>query len=137
MADTGVSSKTFGLAIAFLTPGFIVVWPLSSYLPTLGLWLGSSPQQVTIGGFFYATVASLAAGLVVSAIRSTVLDFIHHKTGIRRPTLNYAKLQDNKEAFDIVIEGFYRYYQFYGNDWVGFKTLGLGRMRPSPFQARR
>ncbi len=118
MTESQELARSFGHGIAFLIPGFIVVWPLSSFSDTLSSWLGSSDQGVAIGGFFYVIIVSLVAGLVISAIRSTILDSLHHKTGIAPPQLNYSKLQLNKDAFNIVIEGLYRYYQFYANMFI-------------------
>lgn len=123
-----VSSKTFGHAIAFLIPGFVVVWALSPVSPTLASWLGSPEAAVSIGGFFYGTIASLVAGLIVSAMRATLLDFVHHKTGIPRPDLDYSKLQANKDAFNIVIEQLYRYYQFYANMFVAALVAYTGHL---------
>jgi hypothetical protein len=57
-----VSSKTVGHVIAFLIPGFVVVWAFRPFSATLSSRLGSSEQAVSKGGFFYATIASLVAG---------------------------------------------------------------------------
>lgn len=151
MADEGKSFASFGNAIAFLIPGFVVVWQLSAISPVLANWLGletssallggqqfskpagtalpspttspsapapASTAAPSVGGFAYAAIASLVLGLIVSAIRAQLLDRLHHKTGVQLPNLNYKNLQANREAFTIVIENLYRYYQFYGNLFV-------------------
>ena len=57
----------------------------------------------------------LTAGLIVSTIRWLVIDTLHHWTGIREPRWDFARLQENVTAFDVLVEIHYRYYQFYGN----------------------
>jgi len=113
-----ITSQTFGHIIAFMIPGFILIWALSLFSPTLASWLGSAEAAATVGGFFFATVASVVAGLFVSALRVTCLDSIHHHTGVPLPKFDYSKLQANKDAFLIVIEQLYRYYQFHANTFI-------------------
>lgn len=111
-----VSADNFGLLIAYLLPGLTVLWGLGYVSPTMRSWLGTtSTSPPTIGGFLYVTLASVAAGLIVSTVRWAVLDTIHHWTGIRRPNWDFARLQENVTAFDVLIEIHYRYYQHYGN----------------------
>jgi hypothetical protein len=70
---TEVSSSNFGLAIAFLVPGFTVLWGVSYFDETVRHWLsGSSTAMPTVGGFLYVTLASLAAGVAAKA------DAAHH-----------------------------------------------------------
>ena len=61
-----VSPGNFGLLIAFLLPGFIVLWGLSYFSATVRLWLAGSGQSPTVGGFMFVTLASVAAGVTVS-----------------------------------------------------------------------
>lgn len=132
------ASRNFGHMIAFLIPGFVVVWQLSFWSSTLASWLGASKEEsTTIGEFAYVAVASLAAGLIVSALRASFIDWFNHKTGVTRPQLDYSKLQANKEAYSIAIEGLYRYYQFYANMFVAIVIAYCSRLmatRSWPFQ---
>jgi len=109
-------SFNFGFLIAYLIPGFTVLWGLSYHSETVSTWLGSVPPNApTVGGFLYLTLASVAAGLTASTIRWAVIDTLHHWTGIRQPDWDFRCLQENAAAFDTLGENHYRYYQFYGN----------------------
>jgi len=122
MKDTSVTS--FGLVIAFLIPGFGVLWGLSGFSPTVEQWLGASPTEApAIGGFLYGTLASIAAGLIVSAIRWAAVDSLHHATGVKPPRWDFSQLQKNVQAFDVLVEVHYRYYQFYANTLVAFAVV--------------
>lgn len=110
-----VSSQNFGLLIAYLLPGFTVLWGLSHVSPTVETWIGAVPAEPpTVGGFLYGTIASVAAGLTVSTLRWLIIDAIHHATGVARPNWNLSLLGERVAAFTTLIEIHYRYYQFYG-----------------------
>ncbi len=116
---TDVTGRNFGLLIAYLIPGWVTLSALAGSSPVLRSWLATSPEAApTIGGFLYATLASLAVGLTVSALRWLVLDSIHHRTGVRRPAWDFSALQANLAAFQGAVENHYRYYQFYGNTLI-------------------
>jgi len=56
------------------------------YSPILRSWFSVLPADApTIGGLVYLSVASLAAGMTVNAIRWAILDTIHAKTVLARP----------------------------------------------------
>lgn len=73
---------------------------------------GDSP---TIGGFLYVALASIAAGLLLGAVRWLTLDRLHHATGVRVPRWNFGALQRNLAAFEGSVDNHLRYYQFYGH----------------------
>ncbi len=111
-----VSTDNFGLLIAYLVPGFVSLLGVSLFSETVQAWLGIVPlSSPTVGGFLYVTLASIAAGLIVSAVRWTTVDRLHHHTGIPEPTWNFARLPATLPAFMILVENHYRYYQFYAN----------------------
>lgn len=112
-----LSDKNFGIAIAYLIPGFVVLWGFSYFSATIGRWLGaqSSTAEPTIGSFLYVLLASLAAGLIVSALRWAIIDTFHHATGVRAPKLDFTCLRDKIDPFLVVVEANYRFYQFYAN----------------------
>lgn len=114
MAD--VSKDNFGPLIAYIVPGATALAGFSLFIPELKLWFdSSSPDSPTIGGFLYLTVASIAAGMTISAIRWAIVDTIHAWTGLVPPRLDFAKLGRNVEAYTLLIEIHYKHYQFYAN----------------------
>ena len=117
-----VTEKNFGVVIAFLLPGFLFLWGLSFSLDEVSVWLYNSTVNTspTVGGFLFATLASLSLGLLISSVRWLVIDFILKLTGVKDPGLNYSMLKDKDKyaAFIGVIENHYRYYQYYSNTLV-------------------
>ena len=114
-----VSSENFGLIIAYLLPGFVALWGVSYFSPTVGSWVTASQQGApTVAGFMYVTLASLAAGVTVSAVRWATIDQLHHATGIRPPAWKFVNLEGKLQGYRTLIENHYRYYQFYSNMFV-------------------
>ena len=94
-----LSHKNFGLLIAYVLPGFVALWGIGHFLPTVESWITSSQQGApTIGGFLYVTLASLVAGLTVSAVRWAIIDSFHHATGLKPPSFEFSTL-DLKQAY--------------------------------------
>lgn len=111
-----VTNANFGPLVAYLVPGVTVLSGFVPYSPTLQHWFAtSSADAPTIGGFLYLTVASLAAGMILSAVRWAAVDTIHALTGLPAPDLNYRRLSDRVEAIALLIEIHYRHYLFYAN----------------------
>lgn len=71
------------------------------FSPTIRSWLEPSSLVTapTLGSFLYVLLGSLAAGLIISALRWATLDTFHHATGLAAPALNFATLPQNLEAF--------------------------------------
>lgn len=114
-----VSSSNFGLLIAYMLPGFVALVGVSFFSETVTMWLVASPQAApTVGGFLYVTVASLAAGLIVSTVRWVIVDSIHHRTGIRQSSFDFSQLQKNVAGFTVLVDDLYRYYQFYSGMFI-------------------
>ena len=91
-----VSNANFGPLIAYLVPGTTVLVGASQLSPTLRTWFAATPADVpTIGGFLYLTVASLAIGMTVSAVRWALIDTLHAWTGLPLPQLDFSKLGPN------------------------------------------
>ena len=114
-----VSNASFGPLIAYLVPGATALWGLSRFSEPLRSWFAfTAVDAPTISGFLYLTVASLAVGMTVTAIRWASVDLLHAKTGLRPPALDFARLAGNVDAFNMLIEIHYRHYQFYANMFV-------------------
>jgi hypothetical protein len=128
---TELSGKNFGIVIAFVVPGLIVLIGVASFSPAVGAWFQPvAGDQTTISGFLFVSFASLPSGLTASAVRWAVIDAIHERTGVRRPCWNDAVLPEHLEAFDYLVQNHYRYYQFYANSLVALVwTYALHRTR--------
>ena len=112
-----LSSKNFGLLIAYLLPGFVALLGVSYFSATVRglLTITEATTAPTVGGFLYLTLASVAAGLTASTVRWAVIDTLHHRTGIRPPGWDFGRLQEHVEAYIILVENHYRFFQFYAN----------------------
>ncbi len=114
-----LSEKNFGLLIAYVLPGFVTLWGISLFSPTVNSWITTSQHGApTVAGFLYVTLASLAAGLTVSAIRWILIDSLHHATGVKPPHWEFANLDDRLQGFLALVENHYRFYQFYSNSFI-------------------
>lgn len=114
-----LSNQNFGLVIAYLLPGFVALWGISYSSPTVGSWITASQQgSPTVAGFMYVTLASLATGVTVSAVRWAIIDQLHHVTGVVPPAWKFANLEGKLQGYLTLIENHYRYYQFYANMFI-------------------
>lgn len=132
-----LTSRNFGLLIAYIIPGFVVLLGLSPISPTVQTWLSASTdaeQWPTVGGFLYVTLASVGLGMTMSAVRWFLIDRINEWTGLKRPEWDDSKLQANLAAFDLIVEHHYRYYQFYANTMVAM-VVGYGVHRMNTAQS--
>lgn len=112
----GISARNFGLLIAYVLPGFVALWGAGSVSPAVRLWLvGSTAGGPDVGGVFYVSMASVAVGMTVSAVRWAVVDWLHAATGLIRPAWDDSRLNEQLPAFEALVENHYRYYQFYAN----------------------
>ena len=119
-----VSSRNFGYLISYVIPGFIVVATLSSHSPALGRLIGdSTPTSPSVGGFLYVTVASVFAGMILSALRWLTLDTLHHSTRLTRPTWDFAVFQQKRSAFDALAYNHFRYYEFFGHTAIALLVV--------------
>ena len=116
---SGLAGKQFGVLIAYVLPGFVALWGVSLFSPTVAGWIAATPAGApAVAGFVYVTLASVGVGLTVSAIRWAIVDTFHHRTGIGPPAWDFESLNGKLEAFEGLIENHYRYYQFYSNMFV-------------------
>ena len=109
-----VSNDNFGPMVAYLVPGATVLLGIRPYFPALDRWFAATPPDApTLGGFLYLTVASLAAGMTVNAVRWAVVDKIHALTGLPPPVLDFSRLASREQAFSLLIDIHYKHYQFH------------------------
>jgi hypothetical protein len=117
--NSPLTNENFGLVIAYVLPGFVALWGISYFSPTVESWIVASQQGApSVAGFMYVTLASIGTGLTVSGVRWLIIDTIHHCTGLIRPAWKFGNLDDKLQGFLTLNEGHYRYYQFYGNMFI-------------------
>ena len=107
-----LNDRQFGILIAYVIPGFVVVHGFSYHSPAVAAWLGPG-QQPTVAGFFYVTLASIACGLVISTSRWLVVDPLLHFTGVQKTQWTCSMLREQLPAFEMFVLYTYRYYQFH------------------------
>lgn len=123
-----ITDRNFGYLIAYLVPGFTTLLGVSHFSDTVGVWLsGTTVDGPTVGGFLYVTLAAVAAGLTVSTVRWALIDTLHHKTGIPHPNWELRRLEKQINAFSLIVEHQYRYYQFYSNMVVALTFVLVAR----------
>jgi hypothetical protein len=122
-----VSPGNFGVLIAFVLPGFVVLWGMSYFSPTVRLWLSGPNTTPTVGGFMFGTLASVAAGVTVSTVRWLVIDKIHHWTGIRQPPWNFSQLGRNVDAYNVLNDIHYKFYQGHSNGLIALIFVFVAR----------
>lgn len=126
MKDLSVAN--FGILIAFVLPGFVVLSGVSYFSETVQVWLGS-PQgdSPTVGGFLYVTLGAVGAGMTVSTVRWMIVDTIHALTGLPHPRWDFSRLQENVEGYDVLVRIHYHFYQFNANMLVAVPFLFAAR----------
>lgn len=126
-----VSAQNFGYLIAFVLPGFLIVLSAAQVSPVVEHWLETGPKAgstaLTVGGFLYVTLASVAAGIVASTLRWLVIDSLHHVTGIPPPAWEDGRLQEKLDAFEALVSAHYRWYQHYANSLVSIGVFLAAR----------
>ena len=123
-----LTHRNFGLLIAYVLPGFVTLSSASYFYPELAQWFATAPQTTaSVGSFFYVIISSLAVGLIVSAVRWATIDQVNEWTGLRRPKLDFTRLQENLQAFDNAVVLHYNYYQFYSNMAVALACVLVAR----------
>jgi hypothetical protein len=114
MASPVLHDRQFGILIAYVLPGFIVVNGLAYHWPTVATWLAPG-HQPSVGGFLYVTLASIACGLIISTLRWLLIDTLLHRTGVQQARWRLSELREQLPAFEMFVLYTYRYYQFHAN----------------------
>src|SRR5260221_136394 len=107
-----ILNRQFGLVIAYLLPGFVVLAGIAPFSTTVTQWLRAD-QTANLGAPLYALLAATVAGMVASCFRWLLVDQIHSLTGLGGPAFNARALEERPAAFTLLVESHYRYYQFY------------------------
>ena len=111
-----IHGRGFGLLIAYVIPGFLVLVAASFHLLWLQTWLlGATDAGPSIGGFLYFGIAAVGCGMACDVVRWFTLKVVETGLGLPGPSWNDATLSDRLAAFDRLVEDHFRYHQFYGN----------------------
>ncbi len=123
-----ILNRQFGLAIAYLLPGFIALIGIAPLVPIVAQWLQAG-QTANFGAPVYAILAATAAGMIASCFRWFLIDPIHTMTGVVPPIFNARALEERPLALNFLLENHYRYYQFYANTLIAvIWTYAIYRM---------
>lgn len=115
MSKQAESLNDFGLLIAYVIPGFSLLYGTSYLVPELQVWFSLDALNAMSGAsLVLLAVTAIGAGLVAHTIRWCLLDSLHHWTGLRPQQWDFSKFAANLGAYDKLTENHYRYYQFYG-----------------------
>jgi len=131
MSDSKTFTLNFGEAIAFVAPGFLAFNAISYFSATAHNWLAvAASKDGTVGLFLFVLLGSAALGIAVSGIRAWAIDRLLQKAwGIGPPQIKWGQVDDRKrENLNLMIQGFYRYYQFYSNSLVALLILMVARL---------
>jgi len=113
MSNIGVEFKSL---IAYSIPGFVSLYAVSLYLPTVEKLISGSkgvPEATAIVPILFLSVG---IGVVINAVTWALVRPLIELTGVPRPNLDYSELDETtKEAFKVIIDENYRYYQSYSN----------------------
>lgn len=121
--------QAFGLLIAFIAPGAVVLWGACFLAPSLRtLLLMPADAGATIAGMLFASIGAVSCGVTVSAVRWAVIDRLHAWSGLPPPAWNFARLTSHAQAYELLTEIHYRYYQFYANMAVALPIAGICRL---------
>lgn len=134
-----VTGQNFGYLVAYVVPGLLLLLTANQVFPGGQPWLEGSAKssgEVTVGGFLFITLASVAAGVTASTVRWLIMDWVHHRTGIVPPRWDDARLQERLGAFEALVDAHYRYYQFYANSLVSMLILLVHRVVTEPVEGR-
>jgi len=112
----GSVTTNFGLLIGYVLPGFTAMHGLPTLSGSQLVWATAGGEaSPTLPGLLSGTIEAVAVGLTVSTLRWLLIDTLHHRTGLRPPPWDFALLEKNVTAFELLVHVHYRYYKFYSN----------------------
>ena len=130
-----LSERSFGLLIAYLIPGWVVLLGVSLKSTVVAQWMaGSIAQTPSVAGFLFATLASIAIGVFVSTVRWLTVDRLIGLVGVKPTSMDFGELHQRHLALKLLIESHYRYYQFHSNLIVALPIACLMRWHEKGIQ---
>lgn len=116
----------FKLIIAYLIPGVIGLYAASLYIPAIRNVLGGDTFVPSGSAIVLVLVLAIASGIIINAITWAVIRPVIEWTSMKRPDLKYSNLKTGSmDAYNVILEGNYRYYQSYSNMFTSIVLLIL------------
>ncbi len=122
MEKTGLD---FGQLIAYLIPGFLSLYALSTRVGLIKALFGGDKGVPETGAILPLLLLALGAGVMINAIGWALVRPLIALSGVKRPrNLDYTKLTaDDIKVYKSVVEDNFRYHQFYTNMLVATVLL--------------
>src|SRR5258706_14721849 len=106
---TEITTKQFGLLVAYVLPGFIGLTGLAPVLPVISRWLFPADHVgLDLAPPVYALMAATALGLILTAFRWMILDRAHSWMGVKRPVWDDRQLSQELSGFDYLVQNHFR-----------------------------
>ncbi len=126
-----VTSTSFGLLIAFLLPGGVLLYGLSCWSADVQrLFETFLTAQSTLGLFLMVILAALVLGLIITVPRYFLFEcIICRRHRIESALFSKLRVSETLTAFRAVADEHYRYHQFWGGLAVVSPVLYVGSLR--------
>src|SRR4051812_19769702 len=116
---TEISSRQFGVIVAYVLPGFIGLAGLAPLFPVVARWLRPVSQgEFGLGPPLYAVMGATAVGLILSCFRWLLIESFLRWTGVTPPMWDDRQLDELLGGFDYLVQSHYRYFEFTGNTLI-------------------
>lgn len=133
-----VTTTSFGLIIAYLLPGLAGLYSLSFWFPRIAeLFAKFGSSESNVGLFLIVILVSVIISLQISFFRYFIFEVIVC-AGIKLKPEDFANFGDKDKniAFRVLIDGQYRYHEFWGGmlivqpalfyGWITTSTSNIG-----------
>lgn len=113
------SSKQFGLMVAYVLPGFIVLAGLAPFSLIVSSWLQPLHQaEASLGAPLYAVLVATTIGMILSCFRWLIIDHIHFWTGLKPPVWDDSRLEERIGGFDYLVNNHFMFHEFYAHSLI-------------------
>ena len=100
-----LSNENFGLIIAYLLPGFVALWGVSYFSPTVASWIAASQQGAPDRGRLHVCHFGVPGRRRDGQCRPwAIIDQLHHATGVVPPLWRFVNLEGKLQGYITLIE---------------------------------
>ncbi len=125
--------RVFGLVIAYLLPGLVVLSALASCLDAVAEWFTGAQNGPTLSAFGFVLLAALTCGMTITALRWVVFERVRFprrgepwRCLVGRPSpLDQAKRRDHAQTYERLRLDHYVHYLCYSNLAVAVVVAAL------------